>query len=198
MKNEQHIEKVFDLLELYNFNELTQADKQLVLSVMTEVEYQDMRTTIGASKSYFDKEPLVFVEKAMETKQFSFPQVLKYAAVAVILVSVGFVGGKFSSSLNEVLIASNDTVYMEKLDTIFSVKRDTIKTRELITVATSSYAQAANIANPTTDENKPMEMQVDCSMDFCPNDMDLIAQSSTKNNMSNNRELEEYIPSIEQ
>ena len=46
MENSKHIERAYELIEQYDFAELSGSDRLTVLSVMTESEYSAMRETV--------------------------------------------------------------------------------------------------------------------------------------------------------
>jgi len=59
MKTDKRIEKAYDLVEQFEFSELSEPDKLLILSVMTESEYEQMRITLKGINHTFknDVEP---------------------------------------------------------------------------------------------------------------------------------------------
>jgi hypothetical protein len=55
MDANQNIERAYELLEKFDFNELSEKDRLYILSVMTENEYGEMRDTIKDTDNFFVK-----------------------------------------------------------------------------------------------------------------------------------------------
>lgn len=59
MENE---EAVYELIEKYDYSELNEAQKILVLSEMTVEEYGEMRKAVTLTANFFDNEPILMGE----------------------------------------------------------------------------------------------------------------------------------------
>jgi hypothetical protein len=141
MKANQDMERIYDLLERYDFNDLPENDRTYVLSVMMADEYIDHRAVLKDTEILFSVEekikvnPAVFgsisVLKQEENKIIRFlkkpVQMYKFAAAIVILT--GLFSFVHLTNLHEQnrKVLSNDTIYIYKTDTIYSRIVDTVK-----------------------------------------------------------------------
>lgn len=199
MINEQNIEQIYDLLEQFDFEQLTESQKKLVLTEMTCEEYQAMRSTIAGTKSFFDKH----TTKVFDTKHFNLNKILtfpvqfyKVAAAVLILINLSFMLGRLSNTTSQNIIAKADTIFVEKIDTIFAVQRDTLRIIKQVSskIPLQLISQHINVGNHIELENgKP---RFDCSQVICPEDIETINSHKSENNFSNDSILKEFIVSL--
>ena len=199
MSNEQNIEQIYDLLEQFDFEQLTESQKKLVLTEMTCEEYQAMRSTIAGTKSFFDKH----TTKVSDTKHFNFKKILifpiqfyKVAAAVLILINLSFMLGRLSNTTSQNLIAKADTIFVEKIDTIFAIQRDTLRIIKQVSskIPLQLISQNINVGNHIELENE--KPRFDCSQVICPEDIETINGHKSENNFSNDSILKEFIVSL--
>jgi hypothetical protein len=65
MENQSTIQ---ELIEEYNFSALTPDQKAMVLTEISEKEYNKLRETITLTNNYFDNEPSLMVDDALKPK----------------------------------------------------------------------------------------------------------------------------------
>ena len=195
MKANENMERVYELLELFNFGELPEQDKSYILSVMSENEYTNLRSTLTDTEILFaNAEELNLNEslyKALINKRKNenfLIRVLKqpvqfYKVAASVLIILGLFSIFHYTNLNDnnKKKASNDTIYIYKTDTVYSRFVDTVKLiKEKIVYITQKKEPDQSLK--LLSSAKP---DYDSSKEICPNDIDRIKAFVFNNNVSN-------------
>ena len=195
MKANENMERVYELLELFNFGELPEQDKSYILSVMSESEYTNLRSTITDTEIFFaNAEELNLNEslyKALINKRKNenfLIRVLKqpvqfYKVAASVLIILGLFSIFHYTNLNDnnKKKASNDTIYIYKTDTVYSRFVDTVKLiKEKIV-----YITQKKEPDPSLKLLSSAKPDYDSSKEICPNDIDRIKAFVFNNNVSN-------------
>lgn len=141
MKANQDMERIYELLEKSDFNDLSEKDRTYILSVMTADDYIKQRETLKDIEVFFsdvDSPELnqsVF-ESLPDLKQeengiirFLKKPVKLYKVAAAIIVLTGLFSFIHFTNLHEQKnnSLSNDTIYIYKTDTIYSRIVDTVR-----------------------------------------------------------------------
>ena len=108
MRNNKNIEKVYELIEQYDFAELSEPDKLLVLSVMTESQYTEMRNTVDNLKLELanDIEPVINIptiekkDSDGRIKRFLFYPIKFYQVAASIAIMISIFSTAFAGKLS--------------------------------------------------------------------------------------------------
>lgn len=131
MKNS--IEQIYDLLETYNFSDLREDDKSMVLQQMSEEEYTRMRSAIAETKNFFSNDTVHSAEKSKMHNIFSMRiEIYKVAIAAAVLIAVQFLYTVKPQDESNIAIAQTDTVYLEKYDTIVQYFYDTVTVERIV------------------------------------------------------------------
>jgi len=114
MSNKANLEKIYDLIEKYKFDELNDEQKELVIATISKNEYEDMRSTIIDTQSLFAKYP----ETTTKEKKKTFATILLYQlelykVAALIILFIGF------SFLYTQLSYDNKLDNKTQIDTVF-------------------------------------------------------------------------------
>jgi hypothetical protein len=193
MKSNPDIERVYELLEQHDFNELSEKDKNQVLSMMTEKEYVNMRDTLKDTGNFFnDSEELILNDslyKPLMNKSTNgnlLIMLLKkpvqiYKAAALALMIIGIYSIIHYSTLHNKngVLALNDTIYVHKTDTVYSKLTDTVRIIKEKIIYISQEKDHIKPAVLSTSTNI-----YDCSKEICPDDIDKIIELAINNNIS--------------
>ncbi|MCX6262831.1 MAG: hypothetical protein NTY95_18675 [Bacteroidia bacterium] len=141
MKANRNFEKIYELLEQFDFKELPVDDRIYVLSEMTENEYNNMRDTLKDTETFFSNstEPNIngsLLNSLMRTNHK--PNILSrilnqpvkfYQLAASILLLIGlYIVTQYSESPDKnSSLPKNDTIYIQKTDTVSSKLADTVR-----------------------------------------------------------------------
>jgi hypothetical protein len=143
MENENNLQRIYDLLEKSDFEDLSPDDQKFVLSIMSGVQYNDMRNTclqsIGLFQSERIEEPDPSVFRSLESKintgkKAGFRQILFYpvaaykvAAAIILLGIILFFEAKYNRN-HMPLEANNltDTFLIKQIDTCTLMIHDTV------------------------------------------------------------------------
>lgn len=198
MENEQAIAKIYDLVEMFDFDELMADDKEFVLMHLSQEEYERMRSTITDAKELFSEFPSEDIEK----KRSNFSKIIgfrielyKVAAMFLLMIALGYALSKIERKSSDNLIALADTVYVQKTDTIYVEIKDTVeKIREKVVYVhakepNNEISYAGNI--PETSD-----MSDDCSKEICPADLVKLNEPKSNNNFSNDKELAGFLVTL--
>jgi hypothetical protein len=195
MKANENMERVYELLEQFNFGELPAHDKSYILSVMSESEYTNLRSTLTDTEIFFaNAEELNLNEslyKALINKRKNenfLIRVLKqpvqfYKVAASVLIILGLFSIFHYTNLNDnnKKKTSNDTIYIYKTDTVYSRFVDTVKLiKEKIV-----YITQKKEPDPSFKLLSAAKSDYDSSKEICPNDIDRIKAFVFNNNVSN-------------
>ncbi|MGD0756314.1 MAG: hypothetical protein ABR927_14775 [Bacteroidales bacterium] len=195
MKANQDVEKVYELLEQFDFNELSKQDKSYVLSIISVDEYNNLRSTLKNTERFFsNSEELTLsdsIYKSLILKSKNGNIILKflkqpiqlYKVAASVIVFVGLYSFIHFTNLHEKnnTLASNDTIYIFKTDTLYSKFVDTVRLiKEKIVYLSREKDQV------TPDKLlSNAKYECDSNKEICPNDIDKIKDLAFRNNVSN-------------
>lgn len=141
MKANPFLERVYELLEQFDFKELSDEDRIFVMSEMSEEEYINLRQTLKTTEAFFSssKEPdlneslltsLINIKHKPNIiiKILNQPVKLYQLAASVILILAIYTVKQYSDlpGKNSEL-PKNDTIYIQKTDTVYSKLADTVK-----------------------------------------------------------------------
>ena len=202
MDAKNNIEKAYELIEQFEFAELSDTNRLYVLSVMTEDEYSKLRSTISGVKTLLevDIEPgsniLRLQRKSGSARLLQlvhYPvKLYQVAAGVAILTALYLFIEKPIHNTNIPLIARTDTVYMHKTDTVYARVFDTIKIFE-----SKVHSIKADLKQ---NENKGFIAQsnqiIDCNSYICPGEVGEITTMNTKNTISGDSALKEWLVSL--
>jgi hypothetical protein len=193
MKANQGIERVYELLEQFDFNELSEPDKNQVLSLMTDKEYINMRNTIKDAGNFFtNAEELTLNDSVYESlmnkkSRNTLLKLLKkpvqiYKVAASVLVILGIYSVIHYSSLHSKngALAVNDTIYIHKTDTVYSKLVDTVRIIKEKFIYISQEKQQLKSAKLLSASKNVY----DCSKEICPEDIDKIIELASDGNIS--------------
>jgi hypothetical protein len=191
MQTNSNIEKVYELLEQFEFTELSEIDKRIVLSVMTESEYAKLRKTIDTVKNVLqnDIEPVKnIIDYSIPTHVKTLSRVFNLnlklyqvaASIAILVMTFFLFQHSNKSNVNQ-KIAINDNTAIRYIDTVHTIVYDTIE----IIKEKVQYIQP----NSSKPEPKSMTSQAskkaDCSNNICPNEIENITVMNSRNTISN-------------
>jgi len=148
MKSNPYLERVYELLEQFDFNELSESDRFYVLSKMSEKEYIIMRGTIKDTETFFSNssEPEInisLLSSIIRTnhKPNIFIKILNqpvkfYQLAASILLLLAIYTIKQYSDLpgKNPALPIYDTIFIQKTDTVYPGPADTISSKLADTV----------------------------------------------------------------
>jgi hypothetical protein len=175
MKANQYQERVYELLELFDFEELSDEDRIYVLSNMPEEEYLNLRYTLKVTETFFSnsKEPNInnlLFNSIMQTnyKPNILIKILNqpvkfYQLAASILLLLGLYAIKQYSDLPDKnsAIQKNDTIYIQKTDTVSSLLADTVKNiKEKVIYVTRERDSKEKLLSNTTFESYSCKNEV--------------------------------------
>lgn len=197
MKKEQAIEKIYDLIEQFDFEELSESEKSFILEHISYAEYATMRSTIVDTNELFSKYPISGQKgKELSLKKLAvYPVALYKIAVAIILlIGIAFLLSKNQAFNEKELLAKVDTIFVEKVDTVFLEKTETIeiiKTKILY----KDLLTDQNLINKSENSNVAVNYDRDCSREICPDDMTALSRIKTKGDFSKDTKLTDFIVS---
>lgn len=198
MENEKGLERIYEFIENYNFDELSEFEKEIVFRHISEDEYTNMRITITDTKNLFEKLP---IESGQSQKNklgtlFRHPvELYKVAASIVLLVGIGFVLTKAISTQDSGLISMVDTVYVKQIDTLIIEKWDTmevVKEKVVYREKPEKETKSAYIKITLEETNTT----TDCSKNLCPDDIATINKVKANGSISRDTVLSDFIVSI--
>jgi len=141
MKANRDLERVYELLEQFDFKELSEEDRIYVLSVMTEHEFNNMRSTLKDTETFFinscepnindslfnsiintNHKPNILIKILNRPVKF-------YQLAASILLLLGlYIINQYSDLPDKnSALPIHDTIYIRKTDTLSSKLADTVK-----------------------------------------------------------------------
>ena len=198
MAKELDIEKIYEFIERFDFEELSENNKSFVLKHITNKEYNDIRSTINDTMDLFSKYPKsVKKEKIISFKKIvTYPvEFYKIVAAVLLIICIGFIISKVKTSDQQELLATIDTVFVEKKDIIVIEKTDTVKMiKEKIVY--KDLPQKQNLISFNNEVLETVNYKRDCSRDICPDDIRLLSKIKTKGDFSNDSSLTDFIVSM--
>ncbi len=193
------MEAIYDWLEHYDFDELTQAQKDVVLSEMSTREYNDMRETLKDTQTLMNKIPgKVQARNSVVSRVFHYQIALyKVAAVVAILIvsaylALNWSGNSYKESTEQITMV--DTVYVSKTDTVFIDKVDTIKVKEVIYKEREKDREKMKIPQKSLPHQQYVPINLEnktgsCYYDFCPDDISELKKVNKENSLRNDSSL---------
>jgi hypothetical protein len=198
MEMEQPVEKLYRLIETFDFNELPESEKEFVLGHISFEEYNTMRATIADTMELFSKIPFKETgeKPGMLRKFLTYPvELYKIAAVFLLFTGIGFmffIAGTMKQSRQ---IAAVDTVYVEKTNTVLLETRDTIR----IITGRAVHKDHNNPGNQPSYNaliTETVNYRQDCSIEICPADIGKLSALKTKSDFSRDTALKGFITAI--
>ncbi len=184
MKSNQDMERVYELLEQFDFRELSDNDRNYVLSLMTAGEYNNLRVTVKDTEMLFSEvqEPKLnesvynsliagIKEKNIFIRFLKRPVQL-YKVAATVIVLTGLFSFIHFTNLHEQNSNSltNDTIFIYKTDTVYSRIIDSVKhIREKVVYMTINKNREATPILFTSAKN-----EFDYRLELYPGDIDRI------------------------
>lgn len=141
MKADLFLERVYELLEQFDFEELSEEDRTYVISGMSEKEYVNLRDTLKTTAAFFSCSEEPILNDSLLTcltnsnhkpnlivKILNRPVKLYQLAASIILILAIYTIKQYSDlpEKNSAL-PKNDTIYIQKTDTVYSRLADTVK-----------------------------------------------------------------------
>jgi hypothetical protein len=206
MTTDQNVERMYELLEQFDFDELSAQDKKYVLSILTEAEYVNMRGTLKDTKNFFihAEEPSLedsLYESLIDKRGIKNViirllkqpiQLYKIAATIVILSGIYFIIHYFNPIEKGNELAFCDTIYVHRTDTVYSKIADTVRVIKEKIVFVSSSKELAMSSQVLPDSAGDS----DCKKNICPHDIDEINSLTQSNQFSKDILLTSFIVSI--
>jgi hypothetical protein len=141
MKANQCLERVYELLEQFDFKELSDEDRIYVLSELSEKEYTVLRDTLRNTEAYYSNSEEPNLNDSLLTslintnhKQNTILNILNqpvklYQLAASIILILAIYTIKQYSDLPDKnsSLPKNDTIYIQKTDTVYSKLADTVR-----------------------------------------------------------------------
>jgi len=203
MKVNQNMARVYELLEQFDWNELSEQDKSYILALMSDIEYIDMRNTLKETKNLFGHEAEPTFNDSFHTASINnnreeniFIKLLKQPIqLYKVVASVAFIIGiysviyYFNPQKKNDLSAFSDTILIHKTDTVYSRVIDTVRIiKEKIVYIPQMKSMDSPMKLMSNSKN-----EYDCKIDICPNDIDEIKELAYNNNASGDTLLNDFI-----
>jgi len=200
-ENNNNIEKVYELIEQYEFVELSEADRLKVLSVMTEDQYTEMRSTIDNVKLRLenDIEPVVKIPQLPKqysshklSRYLNYPLKLYQVAAGIAILIASFFMVLYSKDSPVQITAENDTVFIRHTDSVFTIIYDTVEImKENVRNIQSNFSKPDNnvLITHQTEIN-------DCSNKLCPNEITDIIAMNGRNTVSSDSVMKDVLLSL--
>ena len=206
MNTDKGNERIYELLEKYDFSELSNIDKAFVLSCMTEQEYISMRKAISDTTDYFSQteEPVLDslhhqIPNIRRDKKNKFVKLIrmpvelyKVAASVAVILAVTLCFQHFKSSKPLQMLAVNDTVFVQKTDTVYSHFTDTVEVVKEKVV----YLLEKPVYKKPADAVPVQELSYDCNREMCPNDVDRIKAMSINRQISKDSVFADFVVTL--
>ena len=194
MKANRYFEGVYELLEQFDFKELSEKDRIFVLSEMTESEYNDIRDTLKDTETFFSNSnepgindsllnsiihsnhtPNILIRILNQPVKF-------YQLAASIILLLGLFAIKQYSGIPDKnsALPSSDTIYIQKTDTLSSKLADSIRILKNKIIYISSEKDnntQAKLLSVAANEFDSGEV-------ICPNSTYRIKEQPFENNVS--------------
>lgn len=197
METDKGLERLYELIESYEFNELTDFEKDIVLKHISETEYTNIRNTISETKDLFEKIPMETSQKSLGIKRIiNYPiQLYKVAAAILLFVVLGIAISKSVPEGEKEMFAQVDTVFVDRLDTIIVEKTNTVEVvKEKIVFR----------EKPVQKNKEPIDIELasistqkpDCEIDLCPEDMEKFRKVKASGSVLQDSALSDFLVSI--
>ncbi len=198
MKKEQNTVRLYDLVESYEFIELTEKDKEFVLGMISEEDYNKMRLTIGDVRRLV-VEPLMVEETFKKSRILGilkYPvEFYKIAVAAILIIALGFMASTIISPSANEFVAQADTVFVYKTDTITLLPKEFAENKiKRIGSAVMDFGHEPKVL-PERSGRKIIP-DAPYVQDLGPEDMTRLVNYSLKNNASYDSSLKEFVVSL--
>jgi hypothetical protein len=148
MKAKTYFERIYELLEQFDFNELSERDRIFVLSKIDEEEYINMRSTIKDTEIFFSNssEPNIndsLLSSIIKTnhkpgtliKILGQPVKFYQLAASIVLILAIYTIKQYSNFPDKnSVFPLHDTVFIQKADSIYPKLVDTVYSKLVDTV----------------------------------------------------------------
>jgi hypothetical protein len=186
MKANRHFERLYEMLEQFDFNELSENDRIYVLSEMTENEFNNMRSTLKDTKTFFSNSCEPNINESIFNSLISTnhrPNILikilnhpvkfyQLAASILLLLGLYFIIQYSELPDKNSAIPINDTIYIRKPDSLSSKLADTVKNiKEKII-----YITREKDTNPMDKLLFTAKFEFDSGKIGCPTNFEIIKQ----------------------
>lgn len=186
--------EIYDLIEQFDFDQLTEQQKSKVMEQVSEEEYRSMRETIVATNAFFENSPLNTEipplrsdSKIRVLAHKSIPLYQVAASVAVIIGLFGFFVLQ-QPTTNEKIVAIHDTVTRHTRDTVYRTIVDTIHhIKEQIVYVSMPQPTIALSDNYHTN----------CDVALCATDIDKFGQTGSNGAIAHDSMWKNYVARIE-
>jgi len=190
--------RLYDLVEQFEFESLSETDKAFVLNYLTEDEYRSMRNVSVNTNDYYSQTNEYIVTNAKDGSHSSF-NVRKIAstpipfykvaiAASVMLFLFAYILTKKDGKMQ---VAQNNTNAVQTFDTIFSIIKDTIYIEKEKLVFITKYESPYAYSKPDTGTDN----SISCNNVVCPTDYETISNSKKRNSIENDSVLREFVVS---
>ncbi len=202
MNLEEQIGRVYDFIEEYDFVDLSESQKSVVLGVMSEMEYVQMRAAVVNTRNYLVDEVAPDLKTASFVRnerldRFIYlmitPIPLYRVAVLIVVIFSSFLA--FKLMVNDIRapeIASVKTSQVLNIDTVYITLVDTLEIlKEKIVYIEKNQ--------PIVDEksiNVPAIFELDCKTEICPNDIEQLKNLAYNNKISNDTLLKKFLQTL--
>ena len=202
MKENQELEKVYELIEQFDFEDLSEQDQFMVLAVISEEEYCAMRLSIRETQLFFNQEDAPFLgatsfvgmPRQNVVLRFLKQPIPLYKVAASVLVMVGLFTGyemlkpqqnsALASGLNLLTTMKRDTVFVNIIDTLEVIKERIV------------YVERTECAKVAQDVAKVTNSAIDCDKEICPKDIDRLKSLACNNKIGNDTLLRQFLVSL--
>ncbi len=202
MNLEEQIGRVYDFIEEYDFVDLSESQKSIVLGVMSEMEYVQMRAAVVNTRNYLVDEVAPDLKTASFVRNerldrfiylMKTPIPLYRVAVLIVVIFSSFLA--FKLMVNDIRapeIASVKTSQVLNIDTVYITLVDTLEIlKEKIVYIEKNQ--------PIVDEksiNVPAIFELDCKTEICPNDIEQLKNLAYNNKISNDTLLKKFLQTL--
>ncbi len=202
MNLEEQIGRVYDFIEEYDFVDLSESQKSVVLGVMSEMEYVQMRAAVVNTRNYLVDEVAPDLKTASFVRNerldrfiylMKTPIPLYRVAVLIVVIFSSFLA--FKLMVNDIRapeIASVKTSQVLNIDTVYITLVDTLEIlKEKIVYIEKNQ--------PIVDEksiNVPAIFELDCKTEICPNDIEQLKNLAYNNKISNDTLLKKFLQTL--
>ncbi len=197
MKKKDYTEKIYDLIEMFDYDDLSKQDQEYVMKNMSSEEYTALRSTVNDMENYFSKMTVEQQRKPGIRKLIFYPvELYKIAAAVILLAGILFFISKSRSANSQKMMAYHtDTVFVEKTDTVMVQITDTVEKIEQEII----YKTVEAVSTTNYHFNLPETQayfETDCAKELCPADMQTLNILTSKNNFSNDKELTDFVVKV--
>jgi hypothetical protein len=186
MKANRHFERLYELLEQFDFKDLSEKDRIYVLSEMTENEFNNMRSTLTDTETFFSNSCEPDINESLFNSLISTnhkPNILlkilnhpvkfyQLAASILLLLGLFIIKQYYDIPDNNSAIPINDTIYIRKPDSLSSKLADTVKILKQKII----YITGEKDTNPTDKLLSTATFEFTSGKIVCPGNIESIKQ----------------------